>query len=316
MKGMRTAGNQELVVGFCRARLLNSAEQVPPVGSLGTGEYFEKYLNEFNRLMTQMSALDEEINEDDKALVLLVSLPVLYNHIVTMLLFVKNILRLDERERGGGGKKERSNSWNKLEWRNCFFYSKKCHIKRDYPQRKQENEDISDCQEKRDHADDQETFTFCGDLLVVHVRKARSRPCQETSWVMDSGISHRATSRKSHFISYTPVGQGILKMGNGGLSRVASVGDVCLRTSNENKLVLKGVRHAPNLRMNVISIGKLDEEGFKTGFGDGQWKLTKGVSIMVRKNRRSGRYLMKACVIKENVKVMKGGIGQGGRLKG
>ncbi|GMG99698.1 hypothetical protein Nepgr_001538 [Nepenthes gracilis] len=172
---------------------------------------------------------------------------------------------------------ERSNSRNKLEGRSCFFCDKKCHIKKNCARRRQDKKGRGDCQEKKDHGDDPETIAFCGDLLVVHAGKARSRPCQETSWVMDSRASHYATPRKSHFKSYTPVGRGVFKMSNGGSSRVVSIGDVCLRTSNENTLVLEDVRHAPDLMLNVISTGKLDEKGFRMVFGVGQWKLIKGV---------------------------------------
>ncbi|GMH29834.1 hypothetical protein Nepgr_031677 [Nepenthes gracilis] len=57
---------------------------------------FEKHLDDFNRIVTQMSTLDDVIKEEDKALVLLASLPASYNHIVTTLLFGKDTLKLDE----------------------------------------------------------------------------------------------------------------------------------------------------------------------------------------------------------------------------
>ena len=42
-------------------------------------------------------------------------------------------------------------------------------------------------------------------------------------------------------------------MGNNGVSKIVGIEDVCLETSIGNKLVLKDVRHVPNIRLNLIS---------------------------------------------------------------
>ena len=44
--------------------------------------------------------------------------------------------------------------------------------------------------------------------------------------------------------------------------------DIFLETSIENKLVLKDVRHVPNICLNLISIGRLDDERFTNSFGE------------------------------------------------
>ncbi|KAG8478926.1 hypothetical protein CXB51_028925 [Gossypium anomalum] len=55
-------------------------------------------------------------------------------------------------------------------------------------------------------------------------------------------------------------------MGNDGLVLVIGMGDVSLVSNNGTKLALKDVRHAPNIRWNLISAGKLDDEGFCNTF--------------------------------------------------
>lgn len=52
--------------------------------------------------------------------------------------------------------------------------------------------------------------------------------------------------------------------------------DVFLETNTGCKLFLKDVRHVPDIRLNLMSAGKLDDEGYKNQFGDGKWKLSKG----------------------------------------
>ena len=41
-------------------------------------------------------------------------------------------------------------------------------------------------------------------------------------------------------------------------------------------MVLKDVRHAPDLPLNLISLGRLNEDGFDGNFGGGKWKVAKG----------------------------------------
>ena len=75
-------------------------------------------------------------------------------------------------------------------------------------------------------------------------------------------------------------------MGNSGVSKIVGIGDVCLETSIRNKLVLKDVRRVPDIRLNLISIGRFDDEGLTNSFGESKWKLTKGSLVVARgKNR-------------------------------
>ncbi|GKA80228.1 hypothetical protein Tco_0786824, partial [Tanacetum coccineum] len=58
------------------------------------------------------------------------------------------------------------------------------------------------------------------------------------------------------------------------------------------KKSLKGSRYAPDVRYisglkrRLISVGQLDEEGYHVGFGDQQWKVTKGSLVVARRNKR------------------------------
>ena len=85
---------------------------------------------------------------------------------------------------------------------------------------------------------------------------------------MDTGAASHVTSRKYFFSSYTLGESGTLSMGNETVSRVVGIGTICLKTSGETKLVLKNVKHAPDVRLHLISIGVLDDEGFVSTNGD------------------------------------------------
>ena len=55
-----------------------------------------EHLNLFNKVISELLAVDVKIDEEDKALILLSSLPVSYDHIVTTMLYGKETLILEE----------------------------------------------------------------------------------------------------------------------------------------------------------------------------------------------------------------------------
>ena len=71
-------------------------------------------------------------------------------------------------------------------------------------------------------------------------------------------------------------------MGNCGVSKIVGIRDIFLETSIGNKLVLKNVRHVPDIRLNLISTSRLDDEGFTNSFGESKWKFTKGSLVKIR----------------------------------
>ncbi|VFQ97325.1 unnamed protein product [Cuscuta campestris] len=83
---------------------------------------------------------------------------------------------------------------------------------------------------------------------------------------------------------------GVLKMGNEGRSQVVGIRVVVLETKTGMKLVLKNVRHAPDIRLNLISTSVLDDEGYVSTFGDGQCKLTKG-SLIVAHGKKCSAFV-------------------------
>ncbi|KAJ0014147.1 hypothetical protein Pint_21127 [Pistacia integerrima] len=58
-------------------------------------------------------------------------------------------------------------------------------------------------------------------------------------------------------------------MSNDGLAKVIGIGDVCLEMDNGSSLLLKDVKHIPDIHLNLISMGKLDDESYCKAFSDG-----------------------------------------------
>ncbi|GKE14534.1 putative RNA-directed DNA polymerase, partial [Tanacetum coccineum] len=73
---------------------------------------------------------------------------------------------------------------------------------------------------------------------------------------------------------------------------IAGVGDVVLKTSFGTSWTLKDVRYIPGLKKRLISVGQLDEEGYHIGFGDQQWKVSKGSLVVAHGNKRRSLYMV------------------------
>lgn len=58
-------------------------------------------------------------------------------------------------------------------------------------------------------------------------------------------------------------------MKNSGVSKIEGKGDVPVVTNMGYKLMLKGVRRILDLRLNLLSTGVLDDEGFTSHFVQG-----------------------------------------------
>jgi len=71
--------------------------------------------------------------------------------------------------------------------------------------------------------------------------------------------------------------------------KVVGIGTICLETSVGTKLVLNNVKHAPDVRLHLIYVGVLDDEGYVSTNGNGKWKLIKGSLVVACGNKRQPR---------------------------
>ena len=57
-------------------------------------------------------------------------------------------------------------------------------------------------------------------------------------------------------------------MGNSSYSKIVGIGDVCIETNVGSTMMLKAVRHVPDLRMNVFSTLVMDRAGYCNYLGN------------------------------------------------
>ena len=142
------------------------------------------------------------------------------------------------------------------------------------------------------------------DLLFACDKDVINFVSQDTSWIVDSGATSHVTPRKDLFSSYTSVNSEVLKMGNVGQVKVFGVATVCLKTNIGSTLVLQNVKHAPDIPLNLISVGQLDDDGYHNDLSNGQWKLTKGSVILARGRKHSNLYVTQGSIIGDFINLM------------
>ncbi|GKD81034.1 retrovirus-related pol polyprotein from transposon TNT 1-94 [Tanacetum coccineum] len=109
--------------------------------------------------------------------------------------------------------------------------------------------------------------------------------------IVDSGASFHATYYKEELERFE-LRSGKVHLADDKTLDIAGIGDVVLKTSFGTSWTLKDVRYISGLKRRLISVGQLDEECYHIGFGDQQWKVTKGSLVVAHGNKRGSLYMV------------------------
>ena len=137
----------------------------------------------------------------------------------------------------------------------------------------------------------------CGDACV-------NISCQDSTWMVDTTMSFHITARRDFFSSYTNGNFGWVRMRNEAKCEIFGMGDVELETSIGGKLVLKDVRHVPEMHFSLISVGKLDDEGYHSHLGEGKWKLIMGSLVLGSGKKNNTLHKTEARLVKGKVNIV------------
>ena len=80
-------------------------------------------------------------------------------------------------------------------------------------------------------------------------------------------------------------------LADGSALDIVGMGNVRILLPNGSVWLLEKVRHIPELRRNLISVGQLDDEGHAILFVGGTWKVTKGARVLARGNKTGTLYM-------------------------
>jgi hypothetical protein len=278
------------------------------------GSDLVEHVNAFNQLVTDLARLDVKIDDEDKALLLLVSLPPSYEHLVITLTHGKTTINneevtaallghelrkqknaTEESTQGLGlavkgyqlrkGQEAEKKKKKKVQ---CYRCKEWGHMKRECPELKD-----GASANLATHGGDSDSSS---DALVVSDR----RSTKTEAWMLDSACSFHATPNREWFSSYKSGEFGLAYVGDDTGYRVAGVGDIKIKMFDGVERMLRGVRHVPGLRRNLISLGVLHDGGME--FRSGRDKKTmeimeNGVTVMIGERTVSHLYKLQGSTI-------------------
>ena len=146
----------------------------------------------------------------------------------------------------------------------CYYCKRPGHFQRECRKYKRDQDKTNGKKEETQSttavAFDDEVMIACDDACI-------NLTCQEPSWVIDSAATYHVTSRRDFFSSYSKGDFGHVRMGNDAVANIIGMGDVCLETNTGCRLLLRNVRHVPDIRLHLISACVLDDESYSSHFG-------------------------------------------------
>jgi hypothetical protein len=282
------------------------------------GEDVMKHINSFNALINDLSRIDVQFSEEDRALLLLASFPDSYEHFVTTLMFGKTTLKFNEivqdiishvtmkkaddkstsgsalnvesrgrnsnRGSGRGRSKSRSSRSKSRYPRNsngqsssktieCWNCGKTGHYKNQCKAPKKEKES------------DSANVVADGEALILSVDSPLD------SWVLDSGASFHTTAIREILENYVSGDFGKVYLADGTALDIVGIGNVKIRIHADSVWKLQKVRHVPELKKNLISVGQLDDEGHGIHFHGGKWKVSMGARIIALGEKTGTLYM-------------------------
>uniref|UniRef100_A0A2N9IUP8 CCHC-type domain-containing protein n=1 Tax=Fagus sylvatica TaxID=28930 RepID=A0A2N9IUP8_FAGSY len=268
------------------------------------GEDLRQHINTFKQIISDMLRIDIKFEDEDKAMMLLTSLPASYEHLVTTLLYGKETLELEEvsgalldhyqrkhkdsvessgeglvvkgyqdrgRKKDKDDKSARGRSKSKSKTVKCFKCQKKGHMKRECPEwNKGKEESSTSVNVVADSESD-------GDMLSV----SSSTDGLNNSWLLDSACSFHVTPHRNWFDTYRSINCGSVRMGNDAACTIIGMGTIKIKMSDGVVRTLEEVRHILDMRKNLISLGTLDSKGYSYKSENGIMKVSKGAMVVM-----------------------------------
>uniref|UniRef100_A0A2N9FQZ7 Integrase catalytic domain-containing protein n=1 Tax=Fagus sylvatica TaxID=28930 RepID=A0A2N9FQZ7_FAGSY len=231
------------------------------------GADLRQHINTFKQIISDMLRIDIKFEDEDKAMMLLTSLPASYEHLVTTLLYGKETLELEEVSGALLDHYQRKHK-DSAESSGEGLVG---HMKRDCPEwNKGKEESSTSVNVVADSESD-------GDMLSV----SSSTDGLNNSWLLDSACSFHVTPHKNWFDTYRSINCGSVRMGNDATCTIIGMGTIKIKMSDGVVRTLEEIRHISDMRKNLISLGTLDSKGYSYKSENGIMKISKGAMVVM-----------------------------------
>ncbi|KAH9769620.1 hypothetical protein KPL71_012083 [Citrus sinensis] len=302
--------------------------------SIKDGTTMKDHVDEFNKLILDLENVNILLEDEDRALILLSSLPDSFEHFVDTLLYGRPTLTLkddknaleskDLKKRADGkdqttgdglvakaktekkmykdkknkNQKEKTDKMKKK--RKCYFCQKEGHYIKDCFEKKKLEKLQKESSGKYDIVSIDEGESEDADVLIAADKKFSGE------WILDSGCSFHMCPQKYFFITFEKVDGGRVLLGNNLACKVAGIGSVSIKMHDGKVISLEQVRYVPELKRNLISLGMIDQLGCSIKAENGELQIIRNGTVIMKGYRRNGLYVLNGSVMLPGVNSVSG----------
>lgn len=268
------------------------------------GISLSEHLNDYNKILADLKNLDVEISDEDKALLLLNSLPDIYDHLITTLLYGKDEIKFDDvsnaltnneyRKKDKQAHRDtisealivgcKSNrNFGKDE---CAYCRKKGHWKKNCPLLKNMDNEDSNVSVAQGSDEDSDFALTCSSFV-----------CHSNEWIMDSTSTCHICPSRELFYHLEEFEGGSIYMGNDQTCKILGIGKIKLKLHDGTVRLLTGVQYIPDFKKNLISVGLLESKGFKIAMENGTLKILNGALVVMMATHHRNLYFLKGSTV-------------------
>ncbi|KAG8475483.1 hypothetical protein CXB51_032327 [Gossypium anomalum] len=216
---------------------------------LEEGASIHEHLTVFKEILSNLKAMKVQYDKEDIGLILLYSLPPSYSTFRDMILYSRESLTVDKGKSliaRGRQDQNADNDRGRTQERNPRSKSK----------------GRSKSSNREDYSD--------GELLAASVNDSKV----SEEWILDSGCTFHMNPNRDWFTTYETVSKGVVLMGNNASCKIAGVGTIKVKMFDGVIRKLSDMRHIPELKRNLISLGTLDSKGYRYTAESGGFTVT------------------------------------------
>ena len=122
----------------------------------------------------------------------------------------------------------------------------------------------------------------CGELLL----QGMNDPHNDRIWYLDTGASSHMTGKEEFFHNIDDNMKGRVRFDDGSTVPYNGKGDISVTLKNGEILLIRNVLYLPDLKTNILSLGKLDDQGCKTSLEMASLPLMIGLADYSRRQRK------------------------------
>lgn len=294
---------------------------------MGESTSVTEHINTLNTLFSQLTSLSYKVESQERAELLLQSLPDSYDQLIINLtnnvstdslvfddvaaafleeeswrkskedrrensqIEALTVMRGRSMEHGSSGshKHGRSKSRSKKTFK-CYHCGKKGNLKKDCWELKNSNPQ-GNVANTSDNG-----IALCCEAAISSENRRRFADI----WLFDSGATYHMTSRREWFHHYEPISRGSVYSCNDHELKIVGTGSIQLKMYDGTVCTIHEVRHVEGLKKNLLSVGQLDDLGCKVEVQNGTLKVIRGALVLMKGEKVAAKlYMLKGETLSE-----------------